>query len=91
MAWTLTGVAFEYEGVLTSAHAHGNNVSWTCPFCHHPILFVYNLNQRGSTADRPVECPGCNQRFYLDPPYDLEPAPQGETRPRAAAMRFVRL
>ena len=91
MGWTLTGVAFHFDGAPTTAHADGNNVAWTCPFCHHPLLFVYGRGRIGSAAQRPNECPGCDQQFHLDPPYGFAPEPPaGESHQPAAEMAFLR-
>jgi len=91
MGWTFNvqrEVAFQYQGP-TQVHADGNNVAWKCQACDHPILFVYQNGRIGSGPRSPTECPGCQTRYYLEPPY-FRPEPDQPTPP-APLMTIVQV
>ena len=74
MGWTLTGCAFQHNGLPTQVFPRGNNAAWICPKCgSQPILFVYR--GVGGRSQRPVHCPGCNTPYYLDPQFGATPEP----------------
>ena len=90
MGWTLNGVAFLHNGVQTTVHTDGNNLSWICPECGHPVLFVYQNGIIGSSPGNPTTCLGCNATYSLDPHYGAQQEPpRGQIVIPAPIMNIV--
>jgi len=54
------------NGNSIKADAHGNNISFSCLSCGHPVLAIARENQRGSDEEHPSTCKGCGQNHFLD-------------------------
>lgn len=93
MGWSFSRapVTFVYMGHVTQVDADGNNVSWKCAECGSPVLLVYQNGRRGSSPASPSPCNGgCNNSYYLDPPFGThDEPPQGTSLPPSDEMRIV--
>jgi len=54
------------SGSQLRADAHGNNVSFSCMSCGHPVLAIALKGQRGSDEEHPAKCKGCGVLYFLD-------------------------
>lgn len=51
------------------ADPHGNNIAVVCPKCgKHPVLLIARRNQRGSDAQHPGRCRGCQAGVWMTSP-----------------------
>ena len=58
-------LVMDTSGSEISADPHGNNLAFCCTACGHPIVAVALHNQRGSDANHPATCRGCNAQYFL--------------------------
>jgi predicted RNA-binding Zn-ribbon protein involved in translation (DUF1610 family) len=96
MGWTFSPVngqvcRFQWNGAPTDVIADGDNVTWNCPNCGLPLLFVYQKGRLGSHYESPVTCNQCKRDFYLEPSYGSTPEPpKDDDRHPAPIMTFRR-
>jgi DNA-directed RNA polymerase subunit RPC12/RpoP len=54
------------RGERVLCDAFGNNVAFKCSDCGHPMLAIIRRYQRGSSREKPAECPHCHFRGWMD-------------------------